>query len=95
MEWGWDRLKETGQAIGSAASTMDGAWEAREMAPPVVRKIGLEDLRQASQRSSNLAEFKTTIQEIRERKEAEREFERNRRTPPPSDKEPTLQPLAP
>ncbi|HEU4801089.1 MAG TPA: hypothetical protein VFS94_10680 [Gemmatimonadales bacterium] len=54
-----------------------------------------EDLRQASQRSSNLAEFKTTIQEIRERKEAEREFERNRRTPPPSDKEPTLQPLAP
>jgi len=47
MEWGWDRLKETGQAIGSAASTMDGAWEAREMAPPVVRKIGLEDLRQA------------------------------------------------
>jgi uncharacterized membrane protein len=47
MEWGWDRLKETGQAIGSAASTMDGAWEAREMAPPVVRKIGLDDLRQA------------------------------------------------
>lgn len=54
-----------------------------------------EDLRQASQRSSNLAEFKTTIREIRERKQAEREFERNRRTPPPSDKEPTLQPLAP
>jgi hypothetical protein len=45
IEWGWDRLKETGQAIGSAASTMDGAWEAREMAPPVVRKIGLDDLR--------------------------------------------------
>lgn len=54
-----------------------------------------EDLRQASQRSGNLAEFKTTIREIRERKEAEREFERNRRTPPPSDKEPTLQPMAP
>src|SRR5262245_54319967 len=47
IEWGWDRLKETGQAIGSAASTMDGAWEAREMAPPVVRKIGLADLRLA------------------------------------------------
>lgn len=54
-----------------------------------------EDLRQASQRSSNLAEFKTTIREIRERKDAEREFERNRRTAPPSDEEPTLQPLAP
>ena len=34
MEWGWDRLKETGQAIGSAASTMDGAWEAREAGRP-------------------------------------------------------------
>lgn len=54
-----------------------------------------EDLRQASQRSSNLTEFKTTIREIRERKEAEREFERNRRTPPPRDDEPILQPLAP
>jgi uncharacterized membrane protein len=47
IEWGWDRLKETGQAIGSAAGTMDGAWEAREMAPPVVRKIGIADLRQS------------------------------------------------
>lgn len=53
-----------------------------------------EDLRQASQRASNLAEFKKTIREIRERKQAEREFERNQRTPP-SDEEPTLQPLAP
>jgi len=47
IEWGWDRLKETGQAIGSAAGSMDGAWETRDMAPPVVRKIGLDDLRQA------------------------------------------------
>lgn len=53
-----------------------------------------EDLRQASQRASNLAEFKKTIREIRERKQAEREFERNQRTPP-SGEEPTLQPLAP
>jgi hypothetical protein len=52
-----------------------------------------EDLRQASQRSDNLAEFKKTIKEIRERKEAEREFQRNQRTPP--EEEPTLQPLAP
>ena len=34
IEWGWDRLKETGQAIGSAANTMDGAWEAHDTAPP-------------------------------------------------------------
>jgi uncharacterized membrane protein len=47
MEWGWDRLKETGHAIGSAASTMDGAWEAHGTATPVVRRIGLGDLREA------------------------------------------------
>ena len=47
IEWGWDRLKETGQAIGSAASTMDGAWEEHGTATPVVRRIGLSDLRQA------------------------------------------------
>ena len=47
VEWGWDRLKETGHAIGSAANTMDGAWEAHGTAPPVVRKIGIADLRQA------------------------------------------------
>jgi uncharacterized membrane protein len=47
IEWGWDRLKETGHAIGSAAGTMDGAWEAHGTAPPAVRKIGMTDLRQA------------------------------------------------
>jgi uncharacterized membrane protein len=47
IEWGWDRLKETGQAIGSAAGTMDGAWEEHGTTTPVVRKIGIADLRQA------------------------------------------------
>jgi len=47
IEWGWDRLKETGQAIGSAANSMDGAWEAHDTAAPVVRRIGIADLRQA------------------------------------------------
>jgi len=32
---------------GSAANTMDGAWEAHGTAPPVVRRIDLADLRQA------------------------------------------------
>lgn len=53
------------------------------------------DLRYAAQRSANLAEFKQTIREIRERKEAEREFERNQRSDPPRGSEPSLQPLAP
>jgi uncharacterized membrane protein len=47
IEWGWDRLKDTGHAIGSAAGTMDGAWEAHDTTPPVVRKIDLSDLTQA------------------------------------------------
>lgn len=43
------------------------------------------DLRQAAQRAQNTEEFKKAIKEIRERKEAERQFEKNQRTPPPPD----------
>ncbi len=41
-----------------------------------------EDLRFAAQRSANVEDFKREIREIRVRKEQEREFERNQRTPP-------------
>ncbi|MCA0302934.1 MAG: DUF2189 domain-containing protein [Proteobacteria bacterium] len=47
LEWGWDHLKDAGQALGSTAGTLDGAWEARGAAPPIVptvRRIGLADL---------------------------------------------------
>ena len=47
IEWGWETIKETGHAVGSAANTMDGAWEAHELGAPVVRKIGIADLRHA------------------------------------------------
>lgn len=47
IEWGWDRLKETGHAIGTAANSMDGAWEAHDSAPPVVRRIRYSDLKAA------------------------------------------------
>lgn len=43
------------------------------------------DLRQAAQRAANVAEFKQAIKDIRERKEAERQFEQNQHTPPPPD----------
>ena len=26
IEWGWDSLKRTGRAMGTAGQTMDGAW---------------------------------------------------------------------
>jgi hypothetical protein len=48
-----------------------------------------QDLRRAARRAETLDEFKGVIREIRERKEREREFERNRRTPPPR---PSLEP---
>ena len=44
-----------------------------------------DDLRIAAQRSANVEDFKRAIREIRERKEQEREFERNQRTPPPKE----------
>lgn len=51
----------------------------------MVRKLGAmrEDLLTAGRRSANLAEFKDAVRALREQKEAEAEFERNRRTPPP------------
>jgi uncharacterized membrane protein len=47
VEWGWEQLKQTGHAVGSTANTMTGAWDTHGTAPPVVRRIGLADLRVA------------------------------------------------
>jgi uncharacterized membrane protein len=47
VEWGWDQLKQAGHAMGSAANSMEGTWEARDTAPPVIRRIGITDLRDA------------------------------------------------
>ena len=44
LEWGWDHLKQTGQAVGSAADSMDGAWEDRATVPPTVRRIAASDV---------------------------------------------------
>ena len=41
------------------------------------------DLEYAGQRAANLEEFKSMIKEVRLRKEREREFQQNQRTPPP------------
>lgn len=46
-----------------------------------------EDIATAGRRSANLAEFSRVIKQLREQREAEREFERNRRIPP-EDTEP-------
>jgi len=44
LEWGWDHLKQTSQAVGSAATSMEGAWEGRVVAPPAVRRITSADI---------------------------------------------------
>lgn len=41
------------------------------------------DIQRAAMRAQNAQEFKEMIRDMRERKEREREFERNQRTPPP------------
>ena len=47
LEWGWEHLKQTGQAFGSAAQTMEGTWEDRASAPPTVRHITSTDIKDA------------------------------------------------
>ncbi|UYN97959.1 MAG: DUF2189 domain-containing protein [Enhydrobacter sp.] len=47
IEWGWDQLKGTGHVLENAASSIDGAWETHDAAPPVVRPIAVADLREA------------------------------------------------
>jgi len=47
IEWGWDQLKHTGQAVEATAQSIDGAWETRDSAPLVVQRIGVADLREA------------------------------------------------
>lgn len=44
LEWGWDHLKQTGEAVGSAANSMDGAWEDRAPSAPTVRRITSADI---------------------------------------------------
>ena len=47
IEWGWDSLKQTGRAMGTAGQTMEGAWEGHDHSMPAVRRIGAADLRDA------------------------------------------------
>ena len=45
IEWGWDSLKQTGRAMGTAGNTMEGAWEGHDRSVPRVRRITAADLR--------------------------------------------------
>jgi uncharacterized membrane protein len=50
IEWGWDSLKLTTHAVGSAAQALDEALEEHEASPPQVRRIAFADLRDALRR---------------------------------------------
>ena len=50
IEWSWDSLKLTTQAVGSAAHALDEALEEHESAAPQVRRIDVGDLRDALRR---------------------------------------------
>ena len=47
VEWGWDQLKFTSHAVGSAAHALDEALDEHDQAPPVVTRIDMLDLREA------------------------------------------------
>jgi len=55
IEWWWDHLKLTTNAVGSAAQALDDALEVRDTAPPEVRRIDLADIRDALR--EGLADF--------------------------------------
>ncbi len=48
VEWGWDLLKGTKLAVGSAAHSIPGAPLAGDLASPVVRRIEVADLKEHS-----------------------------------------------
>jgi uncharacterized membrane protein len=50
IEWGWDSLKRTGRAMGSAGRTMDGAWEGHDRTVPAVQRLTAADLRDVLRR---------------------------------------------
>jgi uncharacterized membrane protein len=45
IEWGWDHVKRAKLAVGSAAHSIRGTEQARNSAPPVVRRIAVAELR--------------------------------------------------
>jgi len=62
IEWGWDQLKLSTHAMGSAAHALDEALEMRESAPPDVRRIGLADLRDALAKGfADFAAFRSDV----------------------------------
>ncbi|MBM3622715.1 MAG: DUF2189 domain-containing protein [Alphaproteobacteria bacterium] len=44
VEWAWEQLKHTGHAMETTAHTVEGAWEGRDAAAPVVRRIHAADI---------------------------------------------------
>lgn len=56
-----------------------------EVAAARKRNSMREDILTAGWRAANLADMRKAVRQLREEKERDREFERNRRTPPPAD----------
>ena len=62
IEWGWDHLKLTTQAVGSAAQALDEALEVRDSSPPVVRRIDMSDIRDALRKGfDDFGAFRTDV----------------------------------
>ncbi len=61
IEWGWEQLRLAGHAVGAAGRSARGARDAQEGALPV-RKIGIDDLRDALARGiSDFGAYRTDV----------------------------------
>jgi len=62
IEWSWDSIKQTTQALGSAAHALDDALEEHEHTPPQVRRITYDDLKDAlRQGAADFGAYRTDV----------------------------------
>ncbi len=62
VEWSVDQVKNANLAVGRASSSLSGSEAARHAAPPMVRQIGTEDIRDAlSKGLGDFAAYRTDV----------------------------------
>jgi uncharacterized membrane protein len=62
IEWGRDQLKHAAFALGTTARAIGGTREARDTAPPVVRRIEVADLKDVLRRGlSDFGAYRTDV----------------------------------
>jgi uncharacterized membrane protein len=62
LEWGWQKIKRTGVAAQSVTNSVLGAENEQFLSPPVVRRIGIRDLKDVlTQGFADLSAYRTDV----------------------------------